>query len=108
MKCDFSSSKHQATTTDASRTIRLRMAAGIDQLADRSLSQSSTLSKLPNFSHHLLRIFSLACIGRNQFCNWSPPPRNPDRLTLENSFQQAIEMGFGVKDADGNLVSHIS
>ena len=86
--------------------IRLTVAAGIDQLANRSFSQSRALSKLANFSHHMLRFFFLATIGRNQFCNWNPPPRNPDRLALGNPFQQAIEMGFGVKDSDGSLMSH--
>jgi hypothetical protein len=84
------------------------MAAGIDQLADRGLSQIRALSKLPNLSHNMVRLFSLASIGWNQFRNWNPPPRNPDRLALGNSFQQAIEMGFGVKDSDGSLVSHMN
>src|SRR5277367_3422822 len=108
VKCDRSSSKHQATATDASRTIRLIMAAGINQLPDCDLSQIRTLSKFANLSHNLIRRFSLASIGWNQLRNRNPTPRDPDRLALGNSFQQAVEMGFGVKDSHGSLVSHVN
>jgi hypothetical protein len=83
------------------------MAAGIDQLPDRGLSEIYAFSKLPNLSHYMVRLFSLASVGWNQFRNWTPP-RNLVRLPLGNSFQQAIEMGFGIKDSDGSLVSHVS
>jgi len=84
------------------------MAAFIDQLADSDLSQSRTLSKLANLSYKLVGLLFLARVGGNQFGDWNPPPRNPDRLALGDSFQQAIEMGFCVKGPDSSFAIHVS
>jgi hypothetical protein len=88
--------------------LRLITAAGIDQLADSGLSQSRSLSKLANLSHNLLWVLFLANVSRNQFGNWDPPPGDPDRLPLGDSFQQTVEMGFGVEDSDSSLLSHVN
>jgi hypothetical protein len=83
--------------------------AGIDQLADRDLSQIRTPSKFADFSDNLIRLLSLASVGWNQLRNRnSRAPRDPDRLALGDSFQQAVEMGFGVKYSHGSLVSHMN
>jgi len=82
------------------------VAALIDQFADSGLPQSRALSKLANVSHNLSSLLFLASVGWNQFSNRNTPPRDPDRLSLGDSFQQAIEMGFSVEDSDGGSVSH--
>src|SRR5580658_1869939 len=101
-----SSSKHQATATDASRTIRLITAPRSDQLADRDLSKSRIFSKLANFSNNLMRVCFLARIGGNQFRNRNPSSCDSDRLALGNSFQKAIQMGLCVEDSNCSLMGH--
>lgn len=48
------------------------MAAGINQLADRHLSQGRALAKLANLSHNLAKVLLLTSVGWNQFSNRPP------------------------------------
>src|SRR5438876_477564 len=65
VKLLLSSSKHHATATDASRTIRLITAPFIDQLADGYFPEVHSLAKLANLSNELARILLLTSVGRN-------------------------------------------
>jgi hypothetical protein len=84
------------------------MAAGIDQLADRHLSQGRALAKLADLSHNLAKVLLLTSVGWNQFSNRHPPPGDPDRLALRDFFQQAVEMGLRVEDSDSDSERHVN
>src|SRR5262249_12645240 len=104
----LSSSKHQATATDASRTIRLITSPFIDQLADTDLSQSCALSNLANLSYKLIGRLFLTGVGGNKFRDRNPPPRDPDRLALRDSFQKTIEMRLRVEHPDSIFTIHVN
>ena len=84
------------------------MAAFIDQLADSDLFESRTLSQLANLPYQLVGLLLLTRVGGNQFGDWNPSPRDPDRLALGDPFQQAIEMGFCVEGPDSSFAIHIN
>src|SRR5216684_3892548 len=92
-----SSSKHQATATDASSTNRLVPAAFIDQLAYRDFAQSRPFSQLPNAFDQTASVLLPAVVRRNQLRHWNAAARNPDRLPLGGSLQQFVEMSLRVK-----------
>ena len=83
------------------------MADFIDQLADSDLSQSGALSKLANLSYQLVGLLFFTRVSGNHFGDRNPPPRDPDRLSLGDSFQQAIEMGLCVEGPDSSFTIHV-
>jgi len=81
------------------------MAAFIDQFADSDLFESRTLSKLANLPYQLVGLLFLTHVGGNQFGDWNPSPRDPDRLALGDALQQAIETVLCVEGPDSSLRS---
>src|SRR5262249_52859327 len=88
------SSKHQATATDTSRTIRSITSPFIDQLADTAPSQSCALSNLANLSYKLVGCLFLTRVGGNKFRDRNPPPRDPDRLALRDIGRVILRVAF--------------
>src|ERR1700683_5455739 len=75
-----SSSKHQATATDASSTKRLVAAAFINELAYGKFSQSRARAQPPDGGGQSASVFFPAGIGRRQFSHRNSAPRDLDGL----------------------------